>query len=176
MKKSFFERLTGSVNFEENAEENENNEKQDADFSFDAVGLETIANQNFQSPRLQAQTAAVKKLPENEEDGQLTIDMHQTPREIIIQSIVAGVKPDDLDISITRDMVTIKGKRSRQQSVSSDDFFYQELYWGTFSRSVILPQEIDVDAAEAVLKNGVLTIALPKLDKNKTQKIKVKND
>lgn len=171
MKKSFFERLTGSVNFEESAEEN--NEKEGVDFSFDAPRIETAASQNFQSPGFQAQTTAVKKLPENEEDGQLTIDMHQNPREIVIQSIVAGVKPEDLDVSITRDMVTIKGKRNRQQSVSSDDFFYQELYWGTFSRSVILPQEIDVDAAEAVLKNGVLTIALPKLDKNKTQKIKV---
>lgn len=168
-KKSFFERLTGSINLEEETEENKNG----AAFSFDSAVTDS-------SPQFQAQTIASKdgkkKWPENEEEGQLTIDMHQTPKEIIIQTIVAGVKPDDLDVSISRDMVTIKGKRQRAHSASSDDYFYQEVYWGAFSRSVILPQEIDVDTAEAVLKNGVLTLTLPKLDKARIQKIKVKND
>jgi len=167
-KKSFFERLTGSINLEEENEPSEEN----SSFSFDSAPAP--------SSQFQVQTTAAKndkkKWPDNEEEGQLTIDMHQTPKEIIVQSIVAGLKPEDLDISISRDMVTIKGKRSRQHSASSDDYFYQELYWGAFSRSIILPQEIDVDEAEAVLKNGVLTLTLPKLDKSRIQKIKVKND
>ena len=174
-KKSFFERLTGVVNLEKDTEENIDADKETgAPFSFDAPNFEAPVSASH------IQTAAVKnnvkKWPDNEEEGQLTIDMHQTSREIILQSITAGVKPEDLDISITRDMVTIKGKRQRGHTASSDDYFYQELYWGAFSRSVILPQEIDVEAAEAVLKNGVLTITLPKLDKNRVQKVKVSSN
>lgn len=162
-KKSFFERLTGSINVNEEDGENA--------FSLD---------QNEPRGQFEIETAVFKndkkKLPENEEEGQLTIDMHQTPHEIIIHAFAAGVKPEDLDVSISRDMVTIRGKRNKTSSVSHDNYFYQELYWGAFSRSIILPQEIDPDNAEANLKNGVLVIILPKLDKNKTQKIKVKND
>lgn len=112
---------------------------------------------------------------ESEEEGELAIDMFQTPNEIIIKTMVAGVKPEDIDITITRDMVTIKGKREEEYDFSSDDFFHKELFWGSFSRSVILPQEVEVEEADATNKNGLLTINLPKLDKNKQAKVKVKN-
>ncbi len=111
----------------------------------------------------------------DDSDGQLAIDVYQTPTEIIIKSMVAGVKPEDLDISITRDMVTIKGKREESKEASGDDFFHKELYWGSFSRSVVLPQEIEVEEAEATNKNGLLTIKLPKLDKHKQAKVKVRS-
>ena len=110
-----------------------------------------------------------------EADGELGIDMYQTPNEIIVKTMIAGVKPEDLDISITRDMITIKGKREESHDFSDDDFFHRELYWGSFSRTVILPQEIEVEDAEATNKNGLLTIRLPKLDKNKQAKVKVKS-
>ena len=89
---------------------------------------------------------------------------------------MAGVRPDDLDVQITRDMVTLRGKREQSRQVENDNYFYQELYWGTFSRSIALPQEIDVDGAEASLKQGLLTIRLPKLDKNRTERLRVKNE
>lgn len=111
-----------------------------------------------------------------EAEGQLTIDVYQTPQEIIIKSAVAGVKPEDIDISIVNDMVTIKGQRSQEETVKSDDYFYQECYWGRFSRSVILPVEIDSDRVNACLKNGILTIKMPKLDKAKIKKIKIKSE
>jgi HSP20 family protein len=166
-KKSFFERLTGSVNLE-NEEESQ---FIDPEQSFD--------EKNYIDNDVHAEQIAKKDknnwLHESEE-GQLTIDMFQTPNEIIVQSTIAGVKPDDLDISITRDMVTIKGKRQKSHSISKDDYFYQELYWGQFSRSILLPQEIDTEAAEATIKNGMLVIKLPKIDKNRVQKIRVKSE
>ena len=170
-KRSFFERLTGSVNLDENDYDNE----EENNSAVKTLNQDTLNNYND----FQTKTAVFKKnkLAEGEEDGQLTIDCYKTPQEIVIQSIVAGVKPDDLDVTITRDMVIIKGKRTRSSNTSSEDYLYQELYWGSFSRSIILDEEIDVDAAEAVLnKNGIITITLPKLDKNRSQKIKVKND
>jgi HSP20 family protein len=110
-----------------------------------------------------------------EEEGQLTVDVYQTPDDIIIKTITAGVKPEDLDISITRDMVTIHGHREDIQEVSEEDYFSRELYWGSFSRSILLPQEVDVDGAEASEKHGLLTIRLPKLDKHRETKLKVKS-
>jgi HSP20 family protein len=111
-----------------------------------------------------------------EGEGQLTIDVYQTPEEIVVESTIAGVKPEDLDISITSEAVTIRGKREKQETVQDEDYFYQECYWGKFSRSIILPQEIDSDKAVASIKNGILTIRLPKLNRQKTKKLKVKFD
>lgn len=111
-----------------------------------------------------------------EAEGQLAIDVYQTPEAIIIESPIAGVSPDELDIAITNESVTIKGKRTRQEGVQRDDYIYQECYWGKFSRSVILPQEIDAEKADASIKNGVLTINLPKLTRTKAKKLRVQWD
>lgn len=111
-----------------------------------------------------------------EGEGQLMVDVYQTPSEIVIKSAVAGVKPEDIDISIVNDMITIKGKRELDEVVKSEDYFYQECYWGSFSRSIILPIEIDADRVNATLKNGILTIRLPKIDKNKVKKVKIKSE
>ena len=90
--------------------------------------------------------------------------------------MVAGVKPEDLDVSISRDMVTVKGKRESERTIADDDYFHKELYWGTFSRTIVLPQEIDVDAAEAIEKPGLLIIKLPKQDKNRSTRLKVRGN
>lgn len=107
-------------------------------------------------------------------EGQLTIDVYQTDSEIVIKSTIAGVKPEDLDITINNDMITIKGERKSEEKVRSENYFYQECYWGAFSRSVILPVDVESDQSEAVLKNGVLTIRLPKVEKVKSKKLQVK--
>ena len=112
-----------------------------------------------------------KKEPEDH-DGQLTVDVYQTDDEIVIQSTIAGVDQNDIDISVTNDMVTVKGKRAAQEKVRSSDYYYQELFWGSFSRSIILPEDVDSDNAKASMKNGLLTIRLPKLAKSRTKKIK----
>ena len=109
-----------------------------------------------------------------EGEGQLTIDVYQTPEAIIVESPIAGVNPEDLDVDITSESVTIRGKRERHQRVKDEDYFYQECYWGKFSRSVILPQEIDAEKSEAIIKDGVLTIKMPKLNRQRSKKLKVR--
>ena len=113
---------------------------------------------------------------EMEEEAQLSVDVYQNPSEIIIKAMVSGVKPDDLDVSITRDSVTIRGERREERSVSDEDYLHKELYWGAFSRMIPLPEEIDVDEAEAVEKNGMLILHLPKLDRNREARIRVKGN
>lgn len=107
-------------------------------------------------------------------EGQLNIDMYQTKDNVIVKSTIAGVRPEDIDITVANDMLTIKGARRREEHVSEDDYFYQECYWGNFSRSVIIPVDIDSEHIEADLKDGMLTVVVPKAAKAKTKKIKVK--
>ena len=111
-----------------------------------------------------------EELPEEYEDydeGQLSIDVYQ-------KSTISGVKPDDIDIAINNDMLTIRGKREMLEEIREDDYLFRECYWGSFSRSVILPVEIESDKIEAELENGVLTIVLPKAKTAKEISIKVK--
>ncbi len=112
---------------------------------------------------------------EEELDGELSVDMYQTEKDIVIEAMIAGVKPEDIQVNITRDIVTISGKREANKSVIHDDYFYQELYWGTFSRSIMLPHEIDIETAEAIEKHGMLIIKMPKIDKGRQSKLKVKS-
>ena len=147
-KRSFFERLTGSVRIEEPVEEQPTKRS---------------------SAQLQSWIDA-----ETEDEGELTVDVYQTNDSIVIKSMIAGVRPEDLDITISRDMVTIRGKREEEKVSNEDDYFVRELYWGTFSRTIELPEEIDVDEAEAIEKHGLLILKLPKLDKRRQSKLKVK--
>lgn len=107
-------------------------------------------------------------------DAQLTVDVYQTASEIVLQAMVAGVKPEDLEVNITREMVTIKGTRHKHNEVREEDFFSRELYWGSFSRAILLPQEVEVEKCEAAIKHGLLTIRMPKVNKEKSQNLKVK--
>ncbi len=111
----------------------------------------------------------------SEYEGQLTIDMYQTKDNVVIKSTIAGVKPEDIDVTIANDMVTIRGERTRDFDASSEDYFYQECYWGSFSRSVVLPVDVDIENVSADLKDGILTVILPKAAKAKAKKIRVGN-
>lgn len=113
---------------------------------------------------------------EEEEAGELAVDVYQTPTHIVIKAMIAGVKPEDLDVSITRDLVTIRGRRERHTEGTAGDFFFQELYWGAFTRTIVLPQEVEIEEAEATEKHGLLVIKLPKLDKGRQAKLKVKSN
>jgi len=107
-------------------------------------------------------------------EGQLTIDVYQTENDIVIKSTIAGVKPEHLDVGISNDMITIKGERETEEEISEENYYYQECYWGSFSRSVVLPTDVLTDKIDATLKNGILTIRLPKADTTKTKKIQVR--
>ena len=112
---------------------------------------------------------------ENEEmEGQLAIDVFQTDKKIIIKSTIAGVVPENLKISLHNDLLTIRGRRTLKENVSEENYLYRECYWGPFSRSIILPSEVDNKKVEADLENGVLTITLYKSTPNKIE-VKLKD-
>lgn len=159
-KRSFFEKLAGTVSGDKGAERRLRIREDEYETGDD------VWNENTGYPAEEV---------EDEEDGELSVDVYQTDKELIIEAMVAGVKPEDLQVSITRDLVTISGKREANKSVTRDDYYYQELYWGTFSRSIMLPHEIDIDAAEAIEKHGMLIIRMPKTDKSKQAKLRVKS-
>ena len=113
---------------------------------------------------------------DGEPEGQLTVDVYQTPDEIVVESAIAGVKPDDIDVDVTSDSISIRGARRHEKQVKDEDYLYQECYWGRFARSLILPQEVDPENAELTFKNGILTVRLPKVNKKKSKKLKVRID
>jgi HSP20 family molecular chaperone IbpA len=162
-KRSLFEWLTGSSN---------------DDYTFDELeqgGSSYTHSTRSGEKRVPVATSHEPTVVEEEEAGELAVDVYQTPNHIIIKAMIAGVRPEDLDVSITRDLVTIRGKRERHTEGTSGDFFFQELYWGAFSRTIVLPQEVEIEEAEATEKHGLLTIKLPKLDKGRQAKLKVKS-
>ncbi len=98
----------------------------------------------------------------DEYEGQLSVDVYQTKDNLVVRSTIAGVKMEDLEITLNNDVITIKGKRYQSDQVEPDDYFYQECYWGGFSRSIVLPMEVDPKKVKASLDSGVLTVVLPK--------------
>lgn len=106
-------------------------------------------------------------------EGQLAVDVYQTKENVVIKAPIAGVDPRNLEVAIAEDVVTIRGERVEDSVVDRENYYVQECYWGAFSRSIILPASVNADKAEAGLKNGVLTISIPKVIQDKIKKIKV---
>ncbi|MFA5021812.1 MAG: Hsp20/alpha crystallin family protein [Patescibacteria group bacterium] len=112
---------------------------------------------------------------ENDNEGQLLLDVFQDEDNLYVKSTIAGVKPENLAISLNNDMLTIRGSRSQDEEVCRQDYFYRECYWGSFSRSIILPAEIQAEKVAAALKNGVLTITLPKVKRQRNIPVTFEN-
>lgn len=196
-KRSFFEKLTGIKKIDEDDQEiqigngNDDNqpqtmsyqEEEDAyefpsqqyqeEFEEEETDYDTFEEKPSKQLKVQAPISRGSKEMVDSE-GQLTIDVYQTDDDVVIKSTIAGVKPEDLDVNINNDMVTIRGERKQDEEIDSENYYYQECYWGQFSRSVILPVEIITEKAEATMKNGILTLRLPKADVTKTRKIQVR--
>jgi HSP20 family protein len=111
----------------------------------------------------------------DEYEGELSVDVYQTRDDIVIKSTIAGISPEDIDITINNDMITIRGSRHFDEKIDEDDYFFKECYWGGFSRSIILPQAVKIDKVKSTLENGILTIILPKAVAVEKVKVKVKN-
>lgn len=129
-------------------------------------------------PEIEIEETRKKPVVYDEEEagvGELSVDVYETPKEIIIEAMIAGVKPEDLHIATTHNTITISGKREANTHIKPDDYIVQELYWGQFSRTVKLPNDIAVDDAEAVEKHGLLIVRLPKIDKDRNVKVRVKS-
>jgi HSP20 family protein len=105
------------------------------------------------------------------DEAQLSIDVFRDGKELVVRSLVAGVKPQDLDISVNGDLLTIRGKREEERQASSEESYYRECYWGSFSRSVVLPNEVSSDNAKASLKNGILELRFPIVEGGKKLKV-----
>ena len=163
-KKSFLERLTGSMRFEDEEEVKETPQS-DMLRKIPVSDKDTSENKDIRKDTKW----------EEEEEAQLTVDLYQTATDIVVQTMVAGVQPENLSITMTRDMITIKGKREENRSITTDNYFVQELYWGAFSRTISLPEEVDPEEAEAIEKHGLLIIKLPKINKDKKTILKVKS-
>jgi HSP20 family molecular chaperone IbpA len=164
-KKSFLERLTGSIRLKE----------EDAEEAQESGPIKNIHLPLKGGAEVKRKDGKGELKWDEEAEAELTVDVYQTPTDIIIQTMVAGVQPDNLSLTITRDMITIRGKREENHSINTDNYFVQELYWGSFSRTISLPEEVDPEEAEAIEKHGLLIIKLPKINKDKETKLKIKS-
>lgn len=159
-KRSFFQKLTGGLSLRD-MEETEFESDNDLPAAF---GVEDDEEKGM------------KEWSESEEEtSELAVDVYQTGDEIVVKAMAAGVKPEDLDIDISRDMVVITGSRKEGSLAEQGDYIHRELYWGSFTRSIMLPEEIDPEQAIATEKNGLVILRLPKIDKKKRTKIRVKS-
>lgn len=156
-KPSFLERLTGSVPMDD----------------YEEVLEEDVPFANDDEYEVDAEEEDEYEDDYGPQEGQLPVDMYVTGDSVVIRALVAGVSPADLDIAITRDMVTIKGHRDEEQEAPDDDYIHRELFWGGFSRTITLPEEVMIDEAEAREQHGMLEIRLPKVDKHRSARLKV---
>ncbi len=154
-KRSFWDRLTGSVHAEEEYEE--------------------PVKRNGKNHKESKEKKENNWIEEENDEAELAVDVYQTPTDIVVQTMVAGVKPEDLDISIARDMIIVKGHREESRNIDEDNFFSQELYWGRFSRTISLGVEVEPEEVEATERHGLLTIKIKKVDKEKKNSIRVKS-
>lgn len=177
---SFFEKLKGSINLDDVQNENEEILKEEEvkpkpkrakskSPQEEEVKKIKVANTENHKPKESKEASMEDWL----EDGELTVDVYQTPEEVVIQSAIAGVKPEDVDISIEEDTVIIKGERRNEIKEEKKNYIHQECFWGSFSRQIILPEEVDASRAEASFRDGVLTLRLPKASRQKVKKIKL---
>ena len=114
--------------------------------------------------------------PSSSEEGELAVDLCENKDDLILQAVIGGVEISELDISITNDMITVRGERKRESKDKIEKVYYNECFWGPFSRSLILPQEINADKAKATIKNCLLTIHSPKLMKTKRKTLKIEEE
>jgi len=124
----------------------------------------------FSFSQAMAEPADQWNLPEAE--GQLALDVFRRGTELVIRSTMAGVKPDDVDVAVNGDLLTIRGTRQQQDEVNEDDWFHRECYWGTFSRSLVLPVDVYAEQADASLRDGILEIRIPLRGFEKQIKVK----
>lgn len=162
-KRSFFERLAGNLRFDDNEDDDLVEEPK-----------KPVESRNLllkDEPMVPTQGVPAP----TEEVGELPVDVYETGNEVIIQTLIAGVLPENLSISITRDTVSIKGRREENKSIPPDQYIIKELYWGSFARSVTLPAEVEIDTSEAIERHGMLMIKLPKTDKGRKTVLKIKS-
>ena len=170
---SFLEKLKEDIGVEEELEEVKEKPKRKKKVKKPDTKAKKVDQEDF---KIKVASEKPKKAKEKwfEAKGELTVDVFQTENYLVIQSVIAGVKLEDLDIFIEDDVLTIEGNREQPKSDEERNYFYQECYWGPFYRRIILQEEVDNSRTEAVMKNGVLTIQIPKIQRKKKRKVPIK--
>jgi HSP20 family molecular chaperone IbpA len=166
MKKlSFFERLTGTIRMQDE-------DPQDRIADLDE-NINTGQAHQSQLSRLQKISSSDDYADdEGDMEAELAVDVFQNDREIVIQTMTAGIKKEHLEIILSREEITIRGKRDNPNDSYNNEFSVQELYWGPFARTIELPDEVAIDEAAATENHGLLTIKLPKFNKSRSIKLK----
>ena len=187
-KKTLIERLTGAIHLdeEEDFDFEEETSPQRKQIHHQGYQQSQYPNQNqYATPEIQttkhvhfahSTPSALYEDTSVEDIGELSVDVINSSDSIIVKAMIAGVKPADVDVDITRDSLTLKATRQDEHEIDDDKFHLRELYWGTFARTISLPEEVDVDLAEAKEKHGLLIITLPKLDKHRKAKLQIKSN
>ena len=112
-------------------------------------------------------------LIESVADG-LAVDVYENKDDVVVKASVPGVQPEDIDLSVTGDVLTIKGEIKQEENVEKENYVRRERRYGTFSRSLQLPTAVNVDKATAEFENGVLKLTLPKSEEVKPKTIEIK--
>jgi len=120
-----------------------------------------------------------QKLPKsglNKAEGQLSVDVYETNEAIIIIAPIAGVKRADIKITVTDDVLEIKGFRRFQEEAKKEQFYSQECFWGAFSRAIVLPARVKPNQVRASLKEGILKVSVPKAHLTQAQEVPIIED
>ncbi|MFA5995617.1 MAG: Hsp20/alpha crystallin family protein [Patescibacteria group bacterium] len=108
-------------------------------------------------------------------EGQLAVDVYQDAKNLYVKAIIGGIRPEDIEIHLNNDLLTVKGKRIKPDAdVAPEQYYIQECFWGGFSRSIILPVDVLSDRVEATIEHGVLSLTLPKSKRPKNTRIPIK--
>jgi len=101
------------------------------------------------------------------------LDVYENDDAVVVKGALPGVRPEEVDISVTGDVLTIKGETKSEEESKDGSYHRRELRYGAFARSVALPTLVDYDKAEATFENGILTVSLPKAEEVKPKSIKI---
>ncbi|MDY6912220.1 MAG: Hsp20/alpha crystallin family protein [Chloroflexota bacterium] len=104
----------------------------------------------------------------------MPLDIYQTPDEVVVKATIPGVQPEDVEITLNGDVLTIKSASKVDEEIKETEYLYRERRYGIYTRTVNLPADLQTDKAEALFENGVLTLRIPKAEEVKPRQIKVK--
>ncbi len=175
---SFFKKLKKDIGVQEQEQE----QKQEPKIVLASAGKKKIKVEKTSAPVRAMADEKKKKTPQSDSDewimpgGQLSVDVYETDNEFCVRSPIAGLEPDEIDVSAENNMLTIKGERKEEEKEEGKNYYYQECYWGSFARQIALPENVDTNNIKASLKKGVLTVRIPKKEEKKKKKIAISTE
>jgi HSP20 family protein len=128
--------------------------------------MDHLFEESFVQPREGSRAPAV--------GASLAVDVFEKEGALVVKAAVPGVNPEDLDITVTGDVLNIKGEVKEREEIKEENYHRREFRYGSFCRSVRLPLEVDVNQADATFKDGILTLTLPKPEEKKPKSVSIK--